>query len=541
MATSVVVAVMNTTGQVWAVDRFVSLEGAHIPPFSDWDSAATNLQAAVDVAQMGDRIRVTNGIYRTGGRAVVGDLTNRVVVDKALTIESVNGAEVTFIEGQWDPVSTNGPAAVRCAWVANGARLIGFTFRNGATRGQGSNIELGGGGAIWGNGTNAVIRDSCFTNNSAQGWGGAARGGWLSNCVVVANTAGLGGGTYSSMLESCLVISNRAINRGGGCYGGKLYDCQLVGNYSGTAGAAAFCGLANCGVYANQAFFSGGGLDNCSATNCTVVGNVVIWTNGYGGGSLQSSFVNSIVWGNHAASSPNYFTINNFYQNTCSTPLPPGTANLDSDPILADQFHLASNSPVRGMGAFNMTAGKDVDGDAWQNPPSIGYDEVIEADLTGPLAVQIDTLETNVFIYRPVALTGRITGRPSHIMWSFGNGIVSSNLSFVTSHAWTNPGTYLVEFTAYNPQHPQGISTNLNINVMAIAPPVLIAVGINSTNIQLEFTAQNGVLNSVEFSANLSLQASWSVLTSLQGTGGVVRVVDAITAGTPRFYRVKAQ
>ena len=76
---------------------------------------------------------VTNGLYATGGRMIYTDVSNRVVLDKALTVMSMNGYSSTIIQGAWDP-ATNGPAATRCAWLTNGATLAGFTLQGGATR-----------------------------------------------------------------------------------------------------------------------------------------------------------------------------------------------------------------------------------------------------------------------------------------------------------------------------------------------------------------------------------------------------------------------
>jgi hypothetical protein len=66
-----------------ALERFVSLQGSDRAPFTSWDTAATNIQAAIDAASAGDVIHVTNGVYAAGGKIFAGDLTNRVVLDKA--------------------------------------------------------------------------------------------------------------------------------------------------------------------------------------------------------------------------------------------------------------------------------------------------------------------------------------------------------------------------------------------------------------------------------------------------------------------------
>jgi hypothetical protein len=118
--------------QTLAADRYVSLDGGHVPPFTSWADAATNIQDAIDASVAGDTVWVTNGVYATGGKAIGGTLTNRVVIERAVTLSSVNGQVATVILGALDLVSTNGPAAVRGVWMTNGASLGGFHQCHGA-------------------------------------------------------------------------------------------------------------------------------------------------------------------------------------------------------------------------------------------------------------------------------------------------------------------------------------------------------------------------------------------------------------------------
>ncbi|MEO6183690.1 MAG: hypothetical protein ABIP71_11445, partial [Verrucomicrobiota bacterium] len=87
----------------FGADRFVSLTGAHVPPFTNWTDAATNIQDAIDASSAGEVVWVTNGVYATGGKVMAGDLTNRIAITKAITVRSVNGPAATIIQGAWDP------------------------------------------------------------------------------------------------------------------------------------------------------------------------------------------------------------------------------------------------------------------------------------------------------------------------------------------------------------------------------------------------------------------------------------------------------
>jgi len=79
---------------------YVNANGLNpVPPFTDWSSAATNIQDAIEVANVGDRILVTNGVYRFGGRTTESTQSNRVALVKGVSVVSINGPKVTFIEG----------------------------------------------------------------------------------------------------------------------------------------------------------------------------------------------------------------------------------------------------------------------------------------------------------------------------------------------------------------------------------------------------------------------------------------------------------
>jgi hypothetical protein len=281
-------------------------------PFATWDTAATNIQDAIDASTNGDLVLVTNGIYQNGGHALTffntPYFTNRIALTKPITVSSVNGADVTFIKGAWNVSTTNGPYAVRCAYLTNGASLIGFTLTNGATGssyygGLYDNVlDLSGGGLLCAS-TNVSVMNCVLIGNSAYKYGGGAYSGTMSNCTLIGNFGyGSAGGAMTNVLINCLIASNFTAWNAGGAYGSILNGCTVNNNQAGSGysgGGLAYCSANNCNIYSNSvsSLGNGGGAYYSVLTNCVIYGNII---GGMGGGTAYCSVQNSFLFNNIA-------------------------------------------------------------------------------------------------------------------------------------------------------------------------------------------------------------------------------------------------
>ncbi|HEX3627034.1 MAG TPA: choice-of-anchor Q domain-containing protein [Verrucomicrobiae bacterium] len=282
-------------------EHYVNANNANpVSPYTNWANAATTIQDAVNAASPGDPILVTNGTYQTGGQSVHSS-ANRVAITKALGVFSVNGAVGTVIQGN-SPV---GDSAVRCAYLAADAELVGFTLTNGATANQGDANEDQSGGGAWCESADAMLANCVLSGNAANVSGGGVYQGTLLNSTLTGNTAENGGGAADCVMTNCDLSLNTASLSGGGVYGGTLSQCLLTNNtvnnppvYWTTSGGGAYGStLNNCLVVTNSAS-GGGGAEQCIANNSDMIDNNALW----GGGADNSQLTNCNVTANSAQS-----------------------------------------------------------------------------------------------------------------------------------------------------------------------------------------------------------------------------------------------
>ena len=286
---------------------YVSTNSPVDGPGTDWSNAFHTIQDAVDAAVTpGDVVLVTNGTYRAGGAVTPGYIsTNRVCITSAITVQSVNGASETII---------NGTDSVRCVFLGTDAVFSGFTLTNGSVLvGDDVYYDLSGGGVLL---TDGMITDCVLTGNRAEYGGGVELygGGTISNCTLSGNSAKYDGGGASlddegGTITHSTLSGNTAKYDGGGAalYGGVLNNCILRGNAAESSGGGSelYGGLMNnCILSGNAATNNGGGVElweGGQLNNCTLSMNVSEAEGGgaylFDGGVLN----NCILWNNESA------------------------------------------------------------------------------------------------------------------------------------------------------------------------------------------------------------------------------------------------
>ena len=261
------------------------------------ETAFGTIQEAVTAASAGDTVLVAPGTYSRGSSKASGDSTSsRVVIDKNITVKSIEGAAKTIIVGMPDftgePLHGLGPDAVRCvAMSATGAVLEGFTLTGGyvyQSTGSDGHTVRGGGVCI-------------VTSNNDM------HKPTVVDCVISNNVATRGGGAFGGTLVRCLVSDNRVYNtatsnktrNGAGARSGRYYNCVFTRNDDPDSQCGStvswIIAMANCTVMGNHSNPSVATSFNSSAPPC--IWNSIVH---YNAGNISSlAETNSISSGVH--------------------------------------------------------------------------------------------------------------------------------------------------------------------------------------------------------------------------------------------------
>ena len=224
----------NFNAAVLHVDRAATAaapDGTETAPYA-------SLQAALEAVPSGTfaTVYVKAGVYDNGTMTQTkqfGNINTPAYTHKARAVVPENvsvvgaGAETTFIVGADDPSADAadkgcGPEAVRCATLAQGARLTGFTLTGGRTDvgtdavNNGDDFHGGGVFAQYGTKANlALVTDCVISNCVARRGGGGFHGGYnrvsfLDNSVLQGGNgpAVRGNGAGNCFLANCVIDRN---------------------------------------------------------------------------------------------------------------------------------------------------------------------------------------------------------------------------------------------------------------------------------------------------------------------------------------------
>ncbi len=370
----------------------------------------------------------------------------------------------------------------RCAFEGNHAGQFGGGMHNGVAN---DSVFIGNTATWYGGGKSYASANNCRFEANTAAYGGGAYELIATLCTFVGNTATLyGGGTFDGQADRCTFTGNKASQHGGGMFAyaagdpgaGWASHCVFSGNVAGLSGGGMYQGtatrcqflrnLANDGgatrltvarnsLYAlNTARFSGGGLHSGSASNCTLSGNSA---GTHGGGAYQGTLNNCIVWYNSAAEGGDDLHGVAAANHTCSPDVEHGVAGCITDePMLISSSHISIGSPCRAAGSTVYSTGTDLDGDAWQSPPSIGCDEP-DGLFDSPLTVGLRALPERLMVGRNIVVQAMVVGEASAFKLDFGDGTVVWNDLAPILHAWQTGGTYEVRLIAYNEAYPDGL------------------------------------------------------------------------------------
>lgn len=299
----------------------------------------SSIQGAVKVANDGDRILVSPGVY----------YESVSIVEKTIEIVGVDGAESTTLN----------------ASLLGGSAMV---IENSTVSIEG--IAIKNGQAVNGGGMNSVesyvsLTECIVTNNSASSKGGGlfVDGGSLSMHEVsidTNDTDGAGGGIYIRYSTSC-VINNSTLNGNLASNGGAIYfkdldgdievgDSELINNMADNNGGAIY--IKNSSLNVSGTSFESNSANRGGAIATYLSGNVVMQ-----GGIFQSNGASDVGGAADIRSSTCSFTLTSFDSNVadndCDGSGEGGAINNSNSSVTVTDIVLCANMGCDDLDDFS--------------------------------------------------------------------------------------------------------------------------------------------------------------------------------------------
>ena len=293
--------------------HYVSENGGGNKNGRGWENAFKGLQAALNVANTGDEIRIAQGTYYPTKESTPGN-------SRTATFQMKNGVA---IYGGFAGISNSETVASR-DWETNETILSGDLGTKDDTADNAYHVFYHPVGTNLNNtavldGVNIVGGNANVTNSESHSYGGGMSNmeshPVLTNVTLSGNNADIGGGMSNMeshpVLTNVALSGNTATNTGGGMYneGGhpELTNVTLGGNAATYYGGGMYnwhshLELTNVTLSGNTAGNDGGGIynqhSNSKLTNVTLSGNTANTGGGMYNYSSNPIIDKSIIWGN---------------------------------------------------------------------------------------------------------------------------------------------------------------------------------------------------------------------------------------------------
>lgn len=393
---------------------------------TSWSSPLESIFAGVYLAQEGDEVWISEGLYKEGYTIDIkeGIYVYGGFIGEEESIDERNQVAQTIIDGE---------NSYGC--VYNGGYLEGFTIQNGYNS---------RGGGVYNEG---IIENCTITNNIAEYWGGGIdqkENASTINCKIYGNLAGSGGGgvfCVGNVLNS--QIHSNSSNSGGGVYNtyyGEVKNCLIFNNE----------GNSSCGGVYNQGKIEASTISKNRAEKGAGICNF----RRYDFEDI-TEIVNCIVWGNEGEDIVLDGEGLQYPQNSCFKEADGSNGTLNSAPLFANMegesflwdFHLNSNSPCVDTGFVLQDSSKDLDG--IPRPYGWGYDMGCY-EYSNQLIAVISIEDIPIFCGEQVIFHDKSLGNPIKWEWDFNaDGIVDSTLQNPVFQ-FNEPGKHIVSLSISN-------------------------------------------------------------------------------------------